>query len=1140
MADEAAADGSTPGPHADQTYTNQLESVQPYSAECEEIVQVVYQSNQNGSLIGVESSLIDGQSGTNYANYVIPTTAGTMAASSGAQVTSNMANRSQNPPASILQQQIPRVSSTLPSVAEESSNATSGGQSTARPYSPGLETSGTMQSDMAQTEKFGVMYTGASTGVATNDLVGGDPIYSTINKRPVIISEFGKKPVESGVFSPSSALSSVATDESKSSIKPDENNNIIIDNTNNASQTTENQGPIVDAPPDLEPVIEQDTPNTDGGRIREEEEENRQENQDEGRNILFHQKQGAAESGSFRRNHHKKKLGLSISTNENDLMAHRQKFIEAHESNVSETSAEKHMGETESDSHLTISKFKRTHSVSFNVNSSRSNRHSVDIRNLPSYLTHKRTSIVDVAKGAMSSLISSFGGGGGGSANASVISASHHRRDSSPEEEPIFEEPIAPTLSLGQRVALVRESGAEFGTVGWIGQLPDIDDDWIVGVIFDNMIGNCDGAYNGVRYFYAQENYAMFVPLSLLTKTDNYIGRPETGTMLSRMSIQLKPGQLISIQRSSIRLQHCFLNAPHQRVGHDVRAVSNRLHCQCHNCGPCAHLTKQGRPFVLPHFGSHHIPHKSKNSLARAAVELLAHHHHHHFHDEEEHHEDEEDCRFGENSAHACNYVRYSCCKQSGTPGHEFMNDCGMVRPELLDNLIHAPKAPHRRSHSRRRRSRKDQAANKYKPNKSLLYNQRDMIAGPMNVEFNQAAGAIALDSNQSTLDKSYLTDNTTPAVIESSDYMNAPQQVSPCKSSCASRSVSPERAVNEYYQYDSTMTTGAYNTIDSRVCLIDQQRYISQRDSSALMHSRESDYGSGSDASTTSLGSKILRCLGCLRQRIGGGRRRKRSSGRTRPRRLSARDRLIEYRRRQSTFVPSTLAKPHEDFASHGIIFPPPEGTVYPSASNNIEESNVDYYSYSSDSCSSRSSSPGGEGGRCRDHPKQQQQQVDVDQLAANIDQQLQMTFEQGKQSTNDMLKSGNIATNTEPDQPLFNYADYVSNSSYGSMKKSTSNQQESTDLGFSEAYTNYSSDTLKNLVDQSINQEVSLPEPIVEGGVNGHLLISPLESATGSYISDEPVEISSPTDSYDRHDHYDEYEEEGQEHEDSNQQDS
>lgn len=66
----------------------------------------------------------------------------------------------------------------------------------------------------------------------------------------------------------------------------------------------------------------------------------------------------------------------------------------------------------------------------------------------------------------------------------SVISSSH-RRDSimgyndkdGLDNELIFEEPIVPTLSLGQRVAMVGNSWTEFGTAGWIGQLSDKDDD---------------------------------------------------------------------------------------------------------------------------------------------------------------------------------------------------------------------------------------------------------------------------------------------------------------------------------------------------------------------------------------------------------------------------------------------------------------------------------------------------------------------------------------------------------------------------------------------------------------------------------------------------------------------------------------
>lgn len=559
------------------------------------------------------------------------------------------------------------------------------------------------------------------------------------------------------------------------------------------------------------------------------------------------------------------------------------------------------------------SEFKRNNSVSFNVVPSRSARHSVDIRNMPS-LAHKRASIVDFAKGAMSSLKHSFASTGG--ADSPI-----------PDEEPIFEEPIAPTLSLGQRVALVKNSGAEFGTVGWIGQLFDVDDDWMVGVIFDNMIGDCDGAYKGMRYFYARENYAMFVPLSSLTKTDNYIGRPETGTMLSRMSVSLKPGQLISIQRSSIRLQHCFLNAPHQRVGHDVRAVSNRLHCQCHNCGPCAHLTKQAsRMSALgPAFGAHHAPNK-KNSLAHAAVEILA-HHHHHYHEEEH---EEEDYQFGDNAAHACNFVRYSCCQQSGTGGHDFSADCGMVRPELLDNLIHAPKAPHRRSRPRRRHTanRQSQLTNQ---------SQQQMLMAP-----GEAGQMSTLDSG--VTERSYVTSTgdysadqaSTNLTRDDANYNGSASSFSSSGSSSRSSSLSDQgndnaqRNRNQDYNerqqlfYDSSSYrpgSSAFNTVDTQVSLMDQQRFIYQRDSSAFARSQQASQIGSEDyyddyEEPSSFSSSVRRCFNCL---LG----RKRSPKKKEGRKLSTEDRVLEYRRKQFTFVPSTLAKPHEDFASHGIIMP-------------------------------------------------------------------------------------------------------------------------------------------------------------------------------------------------------------------------
>ena len=45
----------------------------------------------------------------------------------------------------------------------------------------------------------------------------------------------------------------------------------------------------------------------------------------------------------------------------------------------------------------------------------------------------------------------------------------------------------------------------------------------------DNAIGNGDGTVEGRRYFVAKENFAKFLPLSDLTKVDNYAGRPRSG-----------------------------------------------------------------------------------------------------------------------------------------------------------------------------------------------------------------------------------------------------------------------------------------------------------------------------------------------------------------------------------------------------------------------------------------------------------------------------------------------------------------------------------------------------------------------------------------------------------------------------------
>lgn len=1125
----------------------------------EEIVQVVYQSDQHGALVGVESTSLLGSS-AEFGGSVGET--GNYVASNSVAPAEAVENQQEQANSVLIgshHEQLSRAASTLPSVAEEStSSGGAGGQMVECANGDDYQEVGDKANVGPQDE---LLLTRQGTGPAdfTQHPYGEStqhaPIYSTISRQPVAYAPTESQQVH---------LAHYLIEQQQQT----ENNSKNLIDYSSLSPSHNHLDQQEQQQPDQRTRGEDDQED-DPTRI----------NQEIGHILSRHRGAGAVEKGSFR-NNFRKKLGLSVSTNENDLTAYRQKFLET--GGGQEAATQQLVGERASDVTTTPttltsatdveqhhsssgSRFKRTHSVSFNVNSSRSNRHSVDIRNLPSYLTHKRASIVDVARGAMSSLMSSLGSAGGGSGSGSAISGGGQRRDSYQDEEPIFEEPIAPTLSLGQRVAMVRNSGAEFGTVGWIGQLPEVDDDWIVGVIFDNMIGDCDGAYNGVRYFYARDHYAMFVPLSTLTKTDNYIGRPETGTMLSRMSVSLKPGQLISIQRSSIRLQHCFLNAPHQRVGHDVRAVSNRLHCQCHNCGPCAHLTKQGRISALPHFGSHHLPHRKKNSLAHAAVEMLA-HHHHHFHEEEEDHE-EKDYEFGDNAAHACNFVRYSCCQQSGQPGHEFSSDCGMVRPELLDNLIHAPKAPHRRSRDPRRGGQKKKhqqqrlapgaatpaIKQQYRAGQLIGKAPLAIIEGDATAATNGESTMIDADAKTNTMTSKKSGELLVDSQQRQQEF-NASQQEDDAESSYMSSrssrsgsgsssrsSDSPLRDPPEPYNYYPCDTStyrsggppgiGVYNTIDSQISFMDQQRFVYKRDSAAFIQTPmplnwSDDYdGSSVSATTTSyatpgLGFKrILRCLGCLRPKATTTCRRRRPR-----RKLSFRDRVLEYRRRQSTFVPSTLAKPHEDFASHGIILLHPTGG----------EINSDYSSCSHSSCSSsRSNSPPNY------RPEQQADAFCLDSTipmqthehqltrstrqatAYNNRQTGTMALEHGQPGPNDQLKS---AQQHQPEhyRPQLNYGDFTFGDNYQNYKKTDLSRESAlTDLAyFSDTYrSNSSSDTLKYLVDQSINEQVSLPQPLQLIGEAD--MVSPLSSSSphngcGKKERDSPseqVDISSLT---------------------------
>lgn len=60
--------------------------------------------------------------------------------------------------------------------------------------------------------------------------------------------------------------------------------------------------------------------------------------------------------------------------------------------------------------------------------------------------------------------------------------------ESTSSDDPLFTEPVAPTLSLGERVAWIRSSGPEFGNVKWIGRMPQVTNDWTVGVEFVRIV----------------------------------------------------------------------------------------------------------------------------------------------------------------------------------------------------------------------------------------------------------------------------------------------------------------------------------------------------------------------------------------------------------------------------------------------------------------------------------------------------------------------------------------------------------------------------------------------------------------------------------------------------------------------------
>lgn len=92
-------------------------------------------------------------------------------------------------------------------------------------------------------------------------------------------------------------------------------------------------------------------------------------------------------------------------------------------------------------------------------------------------------------------------------------------------------------LSHGERIVWMSDEGPEFGTVRWVGCLPDVAANEItVGVEFDNPIGSGTGRYKSHRLFEARRNHASLVPILGLMKMSDYM--PEAGASSSSFGIR--------------------------------------------------------------------------------------------------------------------------------------------------------------------------------------------------------------------------------------------------------------------------------------------------------------------------------------------------------------------------------------------------------------------------------------------------------------------------------------------------------------------------------------------------------------------------------------------------------------------------
>lgn len=106
-------------------------------------------------------------------------------------------------------------------------------------------------------------------------------------------------------------------------------------------------------------------------------------------------------------------------------------------------------------------------------------------------------------------------------------SSSHKRVVNDLSELSIHHQDDKPSLSMNERIVWISDNGPEYGYVRWLGKLPDIGQDWMAGVEFDNPVGSGTGLYKEHQLFETQMNHASLVPIIGLMKASDFDEAPD-------------------------------------------------------------------------------------------------------------------------------------------------------------------------------------------------------------------------------------------------------------------------------------------------------------------------------------------------------------------------------------------------------------------------------------------------------------------------------------------------------------------------------------------------------------------------------------------------------------------------------------